>query len=176
MAALRTIGEVLRRPAYFLLAAGVSGAVLLFAIWLPNLGLIGNAISGNMSVPDKLMYLWGSLGGLQTNFTVLSRWLTIATAVLVGINVSVVTYYLRQRVAVQRSAGIGAGGLFVGVLGIGCAACGSVLLSSIIGVGATASVVGVLPLGGEEFSILAVVVLALSLFITARKAANPFVC
>ncbi len=176
IAVLHTLGAILRHPAYLVLSLGVAGAMLLLAIWLPNLSLVGDIIVGSKSVGEKLMYLWRSLGAFQTNFSSLSRVLTVAVALLFGANVSVFVYYVRHRIAVHRSAGVGIGGMISGVLGVGCAACGSVILSAIFGVGATAGTLAALPLHGQELSIIGVVVLAISLIVMARKAHNPFVC
>jgi len=56
-----------------------------------------------------------------------------------------------------------------GILGVGCGACGSVILSSIIGLSASWTLIGVLPLHGAEFSMLAVVMLAYSILSLSRK-------
>ena len=57
-----------------------------------------------------------------------------------------------------------------------CASCGSVILSTFLGVGATAAFTGFLPFGGQEFSILAIIILAASLYVTGKKIADPLVC
>ena len=63
-----------------------------------------------------------------------------------------------------------------GVLGMGCAACGSFLLTSIFSLFGASWLLSYLPLDGGEFGILGVILLAVSLYLTAKKIQNPAVC
>lgn len=63
-------------------------------------------------------------------------------------------------------------GAFVGlftVLGIGCASCGTVVLTSILGVIGAAGLIAFLPLHGGEFQIIAFVVAIVSLHVLIQK-------
>ena len=71
---------------------------------------------------------------------------------------------------------MGLGGIIAGFIGVGCAACGSVILSSIFGIGATAGFIGFLPLKGQEFSLLAVGILGFSNFMISKKILDPAIC
>ncbi|HQU09423.1 MAG TPA: hypothetical protein PLV25_05630, partial [Opitutales bacterium] len=67
-------------------------------------------------------------------------------------------------------------GIASGVLGMGCAACGSFLLTSLLSLFGASWLLSYLPLAGGEFGILGVILLAVSLYMTAKKIQNPAVC
>lgn len=118
------------------------------------------------------------LGSITTNFTLLSASYTIAIAVLFGINLSMIVYYLKRRITNIKQSGITTGflGITSGIIGIGCAACGSVLLMSILALFGASWVISLLPLRGGEFGIFGVILLALSLYTIAKQIQNPAVC
>ncbi len=127
----QALQKVFRKPLYSLLALITSAAVFAFAVWLPNLSLIvkimghpGITFSQKLSLPASL------LGSIITNFTPLSASYTIAIAILFGMNVAMIVYFLRRRIDDVKQAGMGTGflGITSGVLGMGCAACGSFVL------------------------------------------------
>ena len=176
---LQALQKVFRKPAYVLIALITSAVVFAFAVWLPNLSLIvkimghpGITFSQKLSLPASL------LGSIVTNFTLLSATYTILIAILFGMNVSMITYFLRRRIDDVRQAGLGTGllGITSGVLGMGCAACGSFLLTSILSLSGASWLLSYLPLDGAEFGILVVILLAVSLYLTAKKIRNPAVC
>jgi len=76
----------------------------------------------------------------------------------------------------ERSAGTSLVGMITGLLGVGCASCGSVILSSVFGVGATAGFIGVLPLRGSEFGLLGVALLLWANYSIALKVQQPLIC
>lgn len=85
-------------------------------------------------------------------------------------------YYFKFRYRLEKEAGMSAIGIFSGILGVGCASCGSVIITSLFGIGMTASVIGVLPLRGQEFGLLGIVFLTVSIVILSQKIQQPLVC
>jgi hypothetical protein len=138
-------------------------------IWLRNLGLIASITTDpRVTVGAKLRFLWSSLGAVTTAISPAQVVLLGVIAVLFGLNLALA---LRTLVARRRTAAsAGVTGMFPGLLGIGCSACGSVLLSALLGTGTTAALVRTLPLGGLEFSIAGILVLIMSLLFAARRA------
>lgn len=176
---LQALQKVFRKPTYALLALVISAAVFAFAVWLPNLSLIvkimghpGITFSQKLSLPASL------LGSIVTNFTLLSATYTILIAILFGMNVAMIVYFLKWRIDDVQQAGLGTGflGITSGVLGIGCAACGSFLLTSMLSLSGASWLLSYLPLDGGEFGILGVILLATSLYLTAKKIQKPAVC
>lgn len=102
--------------------------------------------------------------------------LAVTVALLFGLNVAFTVHFVRRWLADRQATGLGVTGLLAAVFGVGCASCGAVVLSFLVGTGAAASMVGVLPLGGHEFNLLAVAALAAALAVTVRKLAHPDAC
>lgn len=169
--------KVFRRPGYGILALAVAVAFLVFTIWMPNLSFITTTLTASrFSLPEKAGILWASLAALSTNFTPLSRTVTITLALLLGVDIALVVFYLRTRVRLDRAAGMGIGGVIAGLLGVGCASCGTVILSSVLGAGAAAGFLNLLPLQGQEFGFLGIALMLGGIAITARKIEQPLTC
>jgi hypothetical protein len=99
-----------------------------------------------------------------TGYTALQGSVLVATAFLIGINLSVATYHFRVHgLSVGQGSG-SLGGIVLGLFGAGCAACGSAVLAGLLSVAGASGLLLVLPLDGLEFSVLAMVALLLSLY------------
>lgn len=169
--------RVFRKFPYLLLAIVTATLFLLFAIWLPNLHLLRLTMTSDaFDAVDKLNVFLSSLGAIETNFSTLTRNLTIAVSLLSGINIALLAYYLKRRIALEKAAGVGFFGTAIGLIGVGCASCGSVILSSIFGIGASTGFLGLFPLRGAEFGIAGVALLLVSIVLVAKKIENPLVC
>lgn len=174
---IKSFKEVFGRPGYGALALMVAVFVVLIAIWLPNLTWIRDVFfSPLFSFGVKIKLILTSFRVLDTNFTGSARAVTLSIAVLFGINVSLLVYYMKRRVRTLKSAGTSVAGIMVGMLGIGCAACGSILISSLFGLGATASIIGLFPLQGLEFGLFGVVIIVGSIVYLALRIQEPGVC
>ncbi len=176
---IQALQKVFRRPTYILLALITSATVFAFAVWLPNIPLIVK-VMGHPGIPltQKLDLPISLLGSIVTNFTLLSASYTIAIAILFGLNLGMIVYFLRRRINDVKQSGIATGffGITSGVIGMGCAACGSFLLMSVLSLFGASWILSFLPLGGGEFGILGVILLTVSLYMTAKQIQNPAVC
>jgi hypothetical protein len=181
-AVLDGLRSVFGRPLFLLLAVGVAGAVLVLTTWLPNLGLVSQiALSGSASVADKARILFALTGSLATNFTAFSAVATIAVAALFGANVAAIVYLIRQQrrgsaMSGSTHATTSLAGLVSGILGVGCAACGTLVLGPLLSFMGGATLVGLLPFAGEELTVLGIALLAASLLVTAKRIAQPVSC
>ncbi len=147
-------------------------AVLIFSIslWLPNLPLITQIVTeADMSFFGVILFLFTLLGSVTTSFTVLSAGMLAITASLIGVYMSLVVYHLRQRGGGRLSFGTGFIGLLSGLIGVGCVACGSLLLTSLLSFGTATAVLGFLPLNGMEFSIIGIILLIASIIMITRE-------
>ena len=182
-------GEVFADASYIALASMLAIAAFLFAVWFPNFGLIGEVFSDSSApLVAKLKITIALLGGIGTNFSTLSAGYTIAIAALFGINLATVVYFfkrtrLSQGFGRQARAGFGKqnlvagfGGILSGALGVGCAACGSFILTTTLSSIGAAGALAILPLRGGEFGILSVILLVLSLIFISKKIAAPLTC
>lgn len=167
--------EVFAHFSYGALAGALAILAFLVAVWLPNSGLLVEVFSRSSApLETKLKLAWSLLHGIRTNFSLLSAGYTISIAALFGINMAMVVYFFKRIKSglARRDAATGFGGIVSGALGIGCAACGSFVLSALGAVGALA----ILPLKGGEFGILSVILLLISLFLISKKIAAPLTC
>jgi len=175
---LGALQKVFRKLTYTVLALCVSVSVFVFAVWLPNIKLVIGIIS-SPSVPFviKIQLPFILLGSIGTNFTLLSATYTIVIAILFGMYIAMITYFLRRRIKEVGQSGVATGflGIASGILGVGCAACGSFLLTSLTLVGA-GGVLTFLPLGGSEFGIIGTILLTVAVYMTAKKIEDPLVC
>ena len=164
---------------YALLALITSTVVFAFAVWFPNISLIVEIMGHpGISFSQKLDLPISLLGSIATNFTLLSASYTIAIALLFGVNLAMTTYFLRRKISEVRQSGVTTGfiGLASGVLGMGCAACGSLLLTSSLSLIGASGILAFLPLAGGEFGILGVILLSVSIYLIAKQIQNPTVC
>lgn len=174
MNAFRT---VFKNRNYFALSIGVSGIVFALATWLPNFRLLWSVWSdASVALADKIILPIRLLESITTNFTALSASYTILIALLAGINVSFAMYLVHSRVLSGGSLVTGLSGLFTGALGVGCAACGSLVIASLLGTATGISLLALLPLKGGEFGILGVALLGYSTYLLAKQITKPLVC
>jgi hypothetical protein len=175
----QALQKVFRKPLYTLLALIVSAVVFAFAVWFPNISLIVEVMGHpGISFSQKLDLPISLLGSIATNFTLLSASYTIAIALLFGVNLAMTIYFLRRKISEVRQSGVATGfiGLASGVLGMGCAACGSLLLTSGLSLVGASGILAFLPLAGGEFGILGVILLLASIYLIAKQIQNPAVC
>ncbi len=167
----------LRRPAYLVLALVVAVGVLFIMLWLSNLSLLGYFFASSaFSLKTKLALAWSGWQFLQTNYSVLGQVVVVSVVVLMGVNTALLTYYLKRRLKGARVGGQTLSGSLLGLLGIGCASCGSVILSLVLGFSAASSFLGFLPLHGLEFGFLGVALLLLSILQLSRRIQDPLAC
>ncbi len=170
---------VFRNWGYVLLAGFTAFVIFAFAMWFPNLQLLFSILTDPLvSLTDKLTLPLNLLGSIASNFTTLAASYTIAIALLVGINTALTTYQIRrQRQSFSRSGTAASSlGVLSGVLGIGCAACNSLVLISVLGIVGGAGIIPLLPLKGGEFGIIGVLLLATATYMLAKQIARPLIC
>lgn len=176
---IQALQKVFRNPAYVVLALFISASVFIFAVLLPNIRLVAGIVSSpNVSLLSKLELPISLLGSIGTNFTILSASYTIIIAILFGMYISMIIYFLRRRIKDIKQSGMTTGflGIASGVLGVGCGACGAFLLTSFLSLIGIGGILAYLPLGGSEFGILGVILLSFALYKVAKQIENPLVC
>ncbi len=177
---LGTLWTVFQKLRYALIAALVAMGVFVFAVWLPNISLIVSVLKSDVgTIAEKAAFMFSLLGSIATNFTIASAVSTTLIAVLFGANVALLFYYL-QKVRVGRNVSAVGGasitGLICGFLGVGCAACGTFILSSVLVLAGAGGILTYLPFGGEEFGVVGVALLVYSIYAITNKIAAPNVC
>ncbi|MEK7134244.1 MAG: hypothetical protein AAB805_00045 [Patescibacteria group bacterium] len=175
----RALREVFGNPAYMLLSGVVSFVAFSLAVWLPNARLLFTvAASEDASLFETLAFAFHLLLSITTNFTVLSATYTIAIALLIGANTACIIYVFRRQKSMVPKTGAVAGffGVASGILGVGCTACGTLILTSALATFGGAGALAFLPLRGGEFGIAGVFLLFVSLFFLAKQITSPLLC
>lgn len=176
---VQALQKVFRKPAYVILALVVSASAFAIAVWLPNLRLVAGIVSSpDVPLSSKFELPFSLLGSIATNFTLLSASYTIAIAVLFGVYVAMAIYFLKRRIKEVGQGGIATGffGITSGVLGVGCAACGSFLLTGLLSLIGAGGALALLPLQGSELGIIGVILLATAVYAMAKQITDPAVC
>jgi hypothetical protein len=179
---VRALSQVFSKGWYVLLAVITALATFVLTTWLGNLGLVWKIVSSEwLPLADKAKILLALIGSISTNFTAFSASCAIAIAVLFGMNVAVINYIFREQRRQEPQSGqivtaTSLGGLVSGLFGIGCAACGTFVLSPALAFLGIGTLTTLLPFGGEEFGALGVGLLSLSLIISAKRIGHPTLC
>ncbi len=173
----KALQTVFRSRSYYFLASSSMALFVLFEMWLANYSIIIFVFRNTaFNWQDRLSILWSSITVYLTTFSWSIQIITFLVAFFVGINTALLIYYVRQRFRLQGAARTSVLGVIISLFGVGCASCGSVILSSVLGFTIATNVIAVLPLRGKEFSLLAIVALLWSTYIATQKIASPFVC
>lgn len=178
---ITTLQRVLLRPYYALLFVLIAFTSFTFIVWLPNLTLIEQVVL-SLQIPllQKLTLLLSLYSAITTNFNALSLTFAIVLAILFGLNISLFVYYLRRVQSLGTSRFhfhlSSVGGFVSGLLGIGCAACGSIVLTAFLTSVGAGGLLLLLPLHGSEFGILGSGLLLWSSYTLIKKINDPLVC
>lgn len=167
---MRALFDVLKTKRSLVIAVCVSVFVFVLAVWLPNLQLLV-AFWADSGVPviDKVALSLKLVPSITTNFTLLSALYTVLIAVLAGINTALIVELIRNRRMVAGGVTAGGVGIVAGALGVGCAACGSLILTALVGTTVGTGVLAFLPLGGGEFGILGVGLLGYATYLLLKQ-------
>lgn len=168
---------VFKRPGYAVAAVGTSLLIFALTLILPSGALVKFVYASDVfTAGEKFSTLFQamatSLGALPAATLAVSA----ATAILFGMNVAMLAYHLKRKVKLERSIGTSFAGVVFGILGVGCASCGSVILTSFFGTAAALGVLGVLPLKGLEFGLIGIAILTASVLHLSKKIADPDAC
>jgi hypothetical protein len=161
----RTIRLVLGIPRYGVLAGLLAGTALSVFVFSQNIDYFLFVLGAGYLTPgDKVVVLLELFPLVGTSYAVHTGLALVAIAVLSGVDIAMVVYHVREHGLSRGGGGGSALGVALGLLGAGCAACGSAILAGLLSLVGAAGLVTALPLDGFEFSLLALAVLVLSLY------------
>ncbi|MFB6124608.1 MAG: hypothetical protein ABEJ59_01450 [Halanaeroarchaeum sp.] len=161
----RTVRLVLAGPCYALGAvAAALAALVLFTVpqnWTLFVDLV---VGGSLPLASRVSLLVELFPFVGEAYTTGQGAVLVLAAALSGVNVAMAVYHLREhRVSLRAGTG-GLVGVVLGTLGAGCAACGTAILAGLFSFLGAAGLLTALPLEGLEVTVLAVVVIALSIW------------
>lgn len=165
----RTVRLVLSIPVYAALAVLVCLGTLTAIVVSQNGSLVADlVIGGSLPLSNRLTVFTQQYPFVGPGFTTAAGLAVLVVSGLTGTNVSLVTYHLREHDLSASGGGASAVGMALGVLGAGCAACGSALVVGVLSLAGASGLVLLLPFEGLEVSFLAIVALALSTYWIAQ--------
>lgn len=157
---------------FFLSTLAIAGCYLVATVYLMNYRLVTDAMFGAHSIGYRWNLLVALLGGMWTAMSTLNLALLVTVAMLTGANLTLTV----QRLHTLRSAGkirvMVGGSSLLGIVGSGCASC-SLPVLALLGL---SGAVAYLPLQGVELSLLAVLLLSVSLYSLIRGGIPKATC
>lgn len=149
-----------------------------FVLFMQNGKAAGEILSFDV-VPamERFALASSTLFDLHSSFSTPAILLVFLGSVIGGLNLALVYTYLRTRGELVLKSGLYSGlGLFFAFLGIGCAACGTALLSALLGFFGLSGVLALMPYGGMEVGYAGIVILFIATYVLSKKVTAPNVC
>jgi hypothetical protein len=150
---------ILKHTPSLIVGVFVSSVVLTVVAMVSNVSLLSQIVfDPTVSLSTKVQFFVSLYGSLISNQTIMSGIVVALIALLVGIQAMLITYYvsmMRQARLTRRVGASSLGGIIAGFLGIGCAACGSVILTAVLS-GTGGALLLLLPFQGLELGFLGI--------------------
>jgi heme/copper-type cytochrome/quinol oxidase subunit 1 len=162
-----------------ILVATVTFFIFLFLIFLTEKwsGILNFYSFENFSFTEKTSLSLTYFFDWKSSFLPASLALAVVGSLFGAINITLSYLYFKTRGASIIKNGLSSGtGLVFAFLGIGCAACGTALLSTLLGLLGLSSVLGFLPYDGLEIGFIGLAILIVATLVLARKLGSPAVC
>lgn len=131
----------------------------------------------SISFTKRLALTFSTLFDIKNTFTAGALILAVLGSLLGGINLSLAYTYMRLRGEVIIHSGLYSGiGLLFAFFGVGCAACGTALLSVVLGFFGFSAMLILLPYQGQEIGYIGLIFLCIATYTLAHKVVEPNVC
>lgn len=172
-----TFRVVLRKKSYLVLLFSIFVFWIIVNALIINKGAVGLVITTDyIKFSSKVSILWHSFLNTWVLISTMEKIFLLIIAILVGYSITILSFYIKRRITGGAYDGKSFFGILVSLLGVGCASCGSVILSSLLGLSAAGAVIGFLPLNGIEFLIISIALLCWSIYNVSKKIQNPALC
>lgn len=173
----RTLREVLLSPLYALIAVVTAFVALTLFVASQNYGIIRDfVVFGNLPPAERFWFMYDLYPLIGPNYSLEHGSMLVAVAALIGVNLSLTGYQIAELDLFAREGALGAIGTVLGTAGAGCAACGSAVLGGFLSAAGVTGALTVLPMNGEEFLLLAIVVMIPATYALARRIAGDAAC
>ncbi len=164
--------EIIKSKQFIIPAALIAILYILLVTYLMNFQLTKDTLFGNYPISYKWNILVALLQGLGTSMTKFALVLLLLTAILTGINLTLVAL----RLLILRSGGklhlMVGGSSLIAIVTSGCAMCGLPILGLL---GLSGSLI-YLPFQGTELSVIAVILLLMTLYFMLSSYPTEQVC
>ncbi|MBL8121726.1 hypothetical protein JNM87_03180 [Candidatus Saccharibacteria bacterium] len=164
IACRNTLAIVCTKPLYSLLTVAAAISMLTIIIWSLNYQLVGYILTNDgLSPLQKVRFFSYGYEALFSSFDSFLSVSIISLSFLFGINIAVLTYSLRRKIASTRATGASGLAATLGILSSGCAACGTSLLGPLLATLGATSLTAVHNIGAA-FSIIGSLLLLYSIY------------
>jgi hypothetical protein len=174
----RSLVVVLRKKeALFVLFAStilIFGAVLL----IQKGAAIANLLNlPSLSFNQRSELIFSHLIDLDSSFTLGTLILALLSSILSGFNISLAYVYFKiHTTSILKNNAYSGVGLLLAIFGLGCAACGTAVLSVALGFFGLSAILLSLPYQGLEVGYLGLFILSVATYKLAQKVTAPKVC
>jgi hypothetical protein len=156
---------VLSIPTYAVVSVLVAFASLTLFVVSQNVPLVADlVVSGSLPLGIRLVVLAELYPFVGTSYSPAAAVGLLVVAGLVGVDVAMVVYHVREHRLTVEQGGSGLLGVVLGTLGAGCAACGPAVLVGLLSLVGATGVLTLLPFEGLELTGLAALTLLLSMY------------
>jgi hypothetical protein len=178
---LRPVREIFLSPHYLIAWLVLIFVIFSLALFYPNLPTISYLwTQGQLSVGFKFNFLMALYGGALTNFSYTLLTTTIIITALTATQIILLYQLIKTQgrliVTIRKSGTITFLGAVLATLGLGCAACGALILGSLLSITGGSWILTYLPWHGQEVAFLAIFILSLSNYFLLRQLIAPKVC
>lgn len=173
--------EIFVNPYYLLCWLVLVTVIFSLAVLYPNLETIGHIFrQDHLNIGQKIGFLVALYGGVFTNFSLLLFSSTLIITLLTATQILLLYHLIKVRgralVNLRQYGTITFLGAAIATLGLGCAACGALVLGSLLSVTGGAWLLTYLPWHGQEIALVAIVVLTLGNYYLLKRLATPLTC
>ncbi len=167
---------------YILFALAISFFSFTIALFYPHFSTLNSYYSINeVSLYDKVVFTLKMYSVFQSGITTLSAFYIFTISLLAGVNLALFVFYIRDRqtsfkVKMNKEGALSIGGMISGFLGLGCAACGTFVLSAVLSFFGFGAVLTFLPLKGAEIGLIGILFMVYATFILIKKIREPKIC
>lgn len=158
---------------------GIVAALVFFLLnlWLLNFSYLKYLIVYSSLPGWRIAKSFFNLQGLVEARLMLPGLITLLViALLAGVSMAMSAYLMRRNLQATSGVSLTALGTIVALIGVGCLSCGATLLTALIGIVASTTIVGFLPLHGWEFSLLAIILMSISIWRLSLKVSQNGTC
>jgi len=177
---IKTLYIVYQNHNYLLLTLSIVFLVVSGVAWYQNWHTATLVLAGPLAVVEKIQFVGWLYIALGTMFSVTSLIVLFTIAILFAVHTSLLVHYIRKvrggSQGTKRLHATSVTGMVAGLFGIGCAACGSIIISAFFASFGASGLLLILPWHGQEFGVLGVGLLLVSNVFLLRKIADPLVC
>lgn len=174
---IATLVRVFRRPSSIVVILVVGWLVLTAAVVIVSYETLALAWRTSQSWSDLFLIGLASYETLGSSLTTLGTVSIVAASGLAGLYAALlVSLWRRQGMTRGRSNSLGAVGIISAFFGVGCAACGSIIATSLLSLVGAGGVFALIPYGGEAFSLLALGLLVYANYTLVRALQMPPLC